>query len=146
MENGIYLNSDNQKIVDYFSQRNLDNYKKAFLDLLDQGIKIDKKEIKKILKFVRANDLQNIKLHFDIIFGREDIFLAAKSPTKKSDYGGSQKSSYSRLKKYRTRAKQKGLKNLSFLISPDDYKKIRDLKRSKSMTYSEILSYLLAKV
>jgi len=138
MENGIYLNSDNQKIVDYFSQRNLDNYKKAFLDLLDQGIKIDKKEIKKILKFVRANDLQNIKLHFDIIFGREDIFLSVISPAKKS--------SYSRLKKYRTRAKQKGLKNLSFLISPDDYKKIRDLKRAKSMTYSEILSYLLAKV
>jgi len=142
----MYLNSENQKIYDFFSQNNLDNYRIAFLDLLDLVKKIEKKELKKILRFVRSGDLKSVKSIFEIIFDREGIILAADTPAKKNDLAAEKKSTYSRVKKYRSRAKQKGLKNISLLVSPDDYQKLKDLKHSKSMTYAEIFSYLLTKV
>lgn len=136
MQKSVYLNGDNQKIFDYFSRNNLEDFKKAFLELIKKGYKIDKKQIKNILRLIRQNDLEILKDFFSALFVQENIFLAADPVIKKS--------SYPRLKKYRARAKEKGLKNLSVLVSHDDHKKLQDLKRQKGMTNAQVLSFLLS--
>ncbi len=134
----MFLNSENTKIIEYLKLNGLTSFADAYYKLLVDDIKIDKKELKLMSKFVRNlqfDDLEKILLE---IFSRFDIDVTPQH--KKNTLS---KSSLTRVKKHRDYLKQKGYKNLSVNLSAEDFKKLKDLKLKKQMTHSQLISFLI---
>jgi len=129
----MFLNSDNKKIVSYLESKELFKYKKVFLEFLYQDKKIDKKDLKILLKNMRSDFEEKVKENLLEIFSKNKI----------SSRGVEKKSVKQRVKKFREKNKENGLKNISFFLSGEDYEKIKNMKREKNMTYSELISFLL---
>jgi len=130
----MFLTSDNIKIIEYLKLKNMYRFADVYLQFLGTGEKLEKKELKILLKFVRFDSAADLRKKFIEIFSRLDIKLS--SPVEKS-------SSNLRVKKHRENVKAKGYKNLSLLLPPDDYQKLKKMKLSKKMTYSELISFLV---
>jgi len=135
----MFLNSDNQKIVDYLKLNSLENFAEGYITFLGSGNKLLKSELKIILKSIRKKDKQFLTKKLLEIFKNFDISL----PDEISKKEAVKNSSTSRVKKHREINKLKGFKNLSLLLPPDEYQKLRELKIKKQMTYSELIIFLL---
>ncbi len=135
----MFLNADNTKIINYLKSNNLMDYANSYHELLATGQKIDKKELKIILKFVRLDNspgLSNKLLEIFKIFKIDFTDLSKKDTVSIS--------SNQRVKQYRKKLKDKGYKNISIFLSPADYKKLKTLRISENKPYSQIISYLLS--
>jgi len=134
----MFLNSDNKKVVSYLESKELSQYKKIFLELLADDKKIDKKDLKILIKNIRHDLEEKVKEILSDIFLKNKIDFTAISKKSVND-----KSVNDRVKKFREKNKERGFKNLSFYISPIDYEILQKIKIKKNMTYSELISFLL---
>ena len=130
----MFLTSDNTKIIEYLKLKNMYRFADAYLQFLGTGKKLDKSDIKILLKNIRSSDFLEFEKSLFEIFSRFGITVI--SEVQKS-------SSNLRVKKHRESIKAKGYKNLSLLLPPDDYQKLKKMKLSKKMTYSELISFLI---
>jgi len=130
----MFLSPENSKIINYLKLKNMYRFADAYLQFLGTGAKLDKSDIKILLKKIRSNDFLEFEKSLLEIFSRSKISVI--SEVEKS-------SSNLRVKKHRENIKAKGYKNLSLLLPPDDYQKLKKMKLSKKMTYSELISFLI---
>jgi len=134
----MFLNSENTKIIDYLNSNSLTNFADGYYKLLNTGKKIDKKELKILLKFVRYGQREELFEKLLEIFSKFEIDLVVGH--KKNTLS---KSSNFRVKKHREKIKAKGYKNLSVQLPADEYQKLKDLKIKNHMTYQELIIFLI---
>lgn len=135
----MFMNSENTKLIDYLKLKNMYRYANAYLQFLGTGKKLDKKSIKILLKNIRSGDLVEFEKNMVDIFSKFEINVTVQH--KKNTLP---KSSSIRVKKHRENIKAKGYKNLSLELPADQYKKLKDLKIKKNMTYSELITFLIS--
>jgi hypothetical protein len=128
----MFLNSDSIKIIDYLDLNDLLGLKKAYLQLIESGIKIDKKDIKILIKNIRWDFYPEVQENLTEIFLKYKINI----PDKK-------KLSSVRVKKFRQKKKDDNFKNISVLLSSDDYALLQNIKIEKKLSYSALISFLL---
>jgi len=136
----MFLNSENTKIIQFLKSNSLINLADAYYNFLSAGKKINKNELKLISKLVRNMqivDLEKKLLEILLEFGIVPAVQKEKSTLLVP--------SNLRVKKYRESLKAKGYKSLSFQVSADNYKKLRDLKLKNKMTYAELIVFLIDK-
>ena len=129
----MFLSPENTKIINYLKLKNMYRFADAYLQFLGTGKKLDKSDIKILLKNIRSNNFLEFEKNISNIFARSKIEVIKKVI----------RSSLSRVKKHREDLKAKGYKNLSLLLPPDDYQKLKKMKLLKKMTYSELISFLI---
>ena len=130
----MFLNSENTKIIKYLKLKNRYRFADAYLQFLGTGKKLDKSDIKILLKNIRSDNFLEFEKSLIDIFSRFKITVISDQQKSSSNL---------RVKKYRESIKAKGYKNLSLLLPPDDYQKLKKMKLSKNMTYSELISFLI---
>ena len=131
----MFLNSENTKLIEYLKLKNMYRYGDAYLHFLGTGKKLDKSNMKILLKNIRSNDFAEFEKNILEIFTRSKIEVEKKVI----------RSSLPRVKKHRENIKAKGYKNISLQLPPDVYQNLKSLKLKKKMTYSELISFLIDK-
>lgn len=134
----MFLNSENTKIIEYLKLNSLPNFADGYYELLSTGTKLDKKELKILSKFVRNMQREDLLKKLLEIFSKFEIDV-----TPQHEKNMLPKSSLTRVKKHREKIKAKGYKNLSVQLPADQYKKLKDLKIKKQITYSELIIFLI---
>jgi len=130
----VFLNSNNQKIIDYLTALNLNSERINYMHFLGENKKLSKTEIKTLLKNIHLDDFTSFKKNIIEILVKYKI--NPKQILKKS--------SIDRVKKHRDKNKKKGYKNISMQLPKDIHEKIKLLKQKKKMTYPELLSFLIS--
>jgi len=134
----MFLNSENTKIIEYLKLNSLTNFADGYYKFLSTGTKLDKKELNILSKFVRNMQREDLLKKLLEIFSKFKIDVTVQH--KKNTLPNS---SNLRVKKHRENIKSKGYKNLSVQLPADQYKKLKDLKIKKQMTYSELIIFLI---
>jgi hypothetical protein len=131
----MFLNAENTKLIEYLKLKNMYRYADAYFQFLDTGKKLDKFDLKILLKNIRSNDFAEFEKNILDIFSRSKIEVQKKVI----------RSSLFRVKKHRENIKAKGYKNISLQLPPDIYQKLKSLKLKNNMTYSELIDFLISK-
>ena len=134
----MFLNSENKKIVEFLKLKNMYRYANAYLQFLETGQKLDKFSTKNLLKSMRSNNLEKFEKTLLKIFLDLEIKIPSSTDKNKNII-----SSNFRVKKFREKIKEKGYKNISLVLPAAEYEKLKKLKLSKSMTYSELIIFLI---
>jgi len=130
----MFLNFENIKLIEYLKLKNMYRYADAYLQFLGTGGKLDKTNMKILLKNIRSNDFSEFEKNILEIFARSKIEVEKKVI----------RSSLPRVKKHRENIKAKGYKNISLQLPPDVYQKLKSLKIKNNMTYSDLISFLIS--
>ncbi len=138
------LSENNQFIVDKLREKQLSRYVKPFKKMveLDKLGEIDIRPMtwKKIMTIFRdpfsdRYDLEMCISSYLIHFGLVVIPLKKKKVKKRV--------ARERVKRHRMEKKALGYRQVSFMLSPADFERLRDLRKKQGFTYSEALNYLL---
>jgi len=130
----MFLNSENKKLIDYLKLENMYRYADAYLQFLGTGEKLDKSNMKILLKNIRSNDFVEFEKNILEIFACSKITVIKKVI----------RSSLPRVKKHRANIRAKGYKNISLQLPPGVYQELKLLKLKNNMTYSELISFLIS--
>jgi len=131
----MFLNAENTKLIEYLKLKNMYRYADAYLQFLGTGKKLDRSDLKILLKNIRSKDFAEFEKNIFEIFARYKIEVQKKVI----------RSSLIRVKKHRENIKAKGYKNISLQLPPDIYQKLKSLKLKNNMTYSELIDFLISK-
>ena len=134
----MFLNSENKKIVEFLKLKNMYRYADAYLQFLETGKKLDKSITKNLSKSMRSDSLEKFEKTLLKIFLDFEIKIPSMTGKNKNIV-----SSNFRVKKFREKIKEKGYKNISLVLPAAEYEKLKKLKLSKSMTYSELIIFLI---
>jgi len=134
----MLINSKYNKINKYLKALELSRLESDFITFLEDGNSLAAADIDKFLKLIKFKEHDTFYLEF------EKIISPASEEQKPIKKNINKKSSASRVKKYRDITKAKGYKNLSLLLPPDTYQKLKDLKLKNNMTYAELITFLVS--
>jgi len=132
----VFLNSLHRNIIKAFERKKMRYLKKPFIYLIEKNCLSGKSwaYLKKI-----ANDKKISNKEFEKIF--QDYFINNgiffEKPVKKID------NSSKRVKKYRQKQKEKGLKSVFLYLDDKNHSKLKKIASEQNMSFSEIISNLL---
>jgi hypothetical protein len=135
----VFLNSLHREILKRLSEKRLSSLKEPFKELVSLDCLTGKEfaYIKKITRDINSTRDDYIEL-FSKYFDKFGIKYTIKNQKRYED-----KTIAKRVRKYTSKMKKNGYRQISGYLSKANYRKFQRLKQQKKLTNTELLNYLI---